>query len=98
MDDASPVVRREIDGLNAPVALAIDAGGRLLVVEHGLYDQATGFVAGSGRLSSVDLATGERRAILDGLTRPASVLVWDDGELVVSDLGGHLHFLTETAE
>ena len=96
--DAPPGLRGEIDGLNAPVALALDAGGRLLVLEHGLYDQATGFVEGSGRLSSFDVATGERRVILDGLTRPASVLVWDDGELVLSDLGGHLHFLTETAE
>jgi hypothetical protein len=28
------------------------------------------------------------------LTRPASVLVWDERRLIVSDLGGNLHFLT----
>jgi hypothetical protein len=83
-----------VDGLNAPVDLAFDADGRLLVLEHGLYDQATGFEPGSGRLLSVDSAAGDRRTILDGLTRPASILVWDDRRLVVSELGGNLYFLT----
>ncbi len=90
--------RTEADGLNAPVAVAFDADGRMLVVEHGLYDQSAGFIEGSGRLLSIDRATAERRVLLDGLTRPTSVLVWGRGEIVVSDLGGHLHFLTERAE
>lgn len=93
-DDGAPALRLEFEGLNAPVAIAFDTSGHVLVLEHGLFDQAAGFKTNSGRLLGIDRATGGRRIVLDGLTRPASVLVWDEGRLVVSELGGNLYFLT----
>jgi len=90
--------RLDVEGLNAPVSIAIDNDGDMLVLEHGTYDQWEGFRKGSGRLLRLDKMTGHRTVILDGLTRPVSVLVWDKRRLVVSELGGNLHFLTrETA-
>lgn len=88
----------DVEDLNAPVSIAIDSDGDMLVLEHGTYDQKEGFHKGSGRLLRLDKMTGRRTLILDGLTRPVSVLVWDERRLVVSELGGYLHFLTrETA-
>ncbi|MCA1367421.1 ScyD/ScyE family protein [Bradyrhizobium sp. BRP14] len=84
--------RIEAEGLNAPVAVAFDHNGAMLVLEHGTYDQSYGFAKGSGRLLRFG-GKGDREVILDGLTRPVSFLVWDGLQLVVSDLGGNLHFL-----
>ena len=84
----------EVEGLNAPVSLAVDDHGTMLVLEHGTYDQKEGFRKGSGRLLRLDETSGSRTVILDGLTRPVSVLVLDKRRLVVSELGGNLHFLT----
>jgi hypothetical protein len=92
--DTTPIVRRDLGGLNAPVALAFDEAGRLLVLEHGLYDQASGFRAASGRLLAADLNATTTTVVLDGLTRPASVLVIDNGTIAVSELAGNLHLLT----
>jgi hypothetical protein len=89
--------RMEVADLNAPVAIGF-ADGEVLVLEHGLYDQSAGFGEGSGRLLAVDVASGDRRMLLDGLTRPVSLLVEADGAFVVTALDGNLHFLTETAE
>jgi hypothetical protein len=88
--------KTEADGLNMPVGVAFDGTGRMLVLEHGTYDQATGFVAGSGRLVRVDRG-GARDVLLSGLTRPAAVLVIDDAHLAVSELGGALVFLGAAA-
>ncbi|MCW0000776.1 ScyD/ScyE family protein [Pararhizobium sp. YC-54] len=85
--------RLDIEGLNAPVSIAVDGDGDLLVLEHGTFDQKEGFRNGSGRLLKLDKMTGRQTVILDGLTRPVSVLVWDEQRLVVSDLRGNLHFL-----
>ncbi|WP_373414354.1 ScyD/ScyE family protein [Ensifer aridi] len=87
--------RLEAEELNAPVAVAFDHNGAMLVLEHGTYDQSHGFAKGSGRL--LRFGEGDREVILDGLTRPVSVLVWDGRQLVVSDLGGSLHFLRHRA-
>ncbi|WP_341487783.1 ScyD/ScyE family protein [Pararhizobium sp. A13] len=88
----------DVEGLNAPVSIAVAGDGDMLVLEHGTYDQKEGFRKGSGRLLKLDKMTGRQIVILDGLTRPVSVLVWDERRLVVSDLRGNLHFLTaETA-
>ncbi|MDK1492587.1 ScyD/ScyE family protein [Sinorhizobium sp. 7-81] len=84
----------DVGGLNAPVAIAFDADGGMLVLEHGRYGQKEGFLKGSGRLLKLDKTTGARQTILAGLTRPVSVLVWDERRLVVSELAGNLHFLT----
>lgn len=85
--------RLEAEGLNAPVAIAFEANGGILVLEHGVYDQQQGFAGGSGRLLRIDAATNTRSTILDDLTRPVAVLVWDERQLVVSDLAGNLHYL-----
>jgi len=83
----------EADNLNAPVDVAFEAPRAMLVLEHGAFAQATGWTAGSGRLLRLDLQTGKREVLLDGLTRPVSVLVFDRQLIVVSDLEGNLHFL-----
>ncbi len=95
--EVAPLARLELDGLNAPVDIAFDTDGRLLVLEHGVYRQGSGFQLESGRLLGVDLVKGERQVMLNGLTRPASIAVWDDDALIVSDLGGNLFFLTREA-
>ena len=83
----------DVSGLDAPVAVAW-LGGHLLILEHGTFDQASGFQPGTGRLIAFDDLHGRREVILDGLTRPASVLVWDDRRIVVSTLGDTIYFLT----
>ncbi|WEX74181.1 ScyD/ScyE family protein [Sinorhizobium numidicum] len=85
--------RADVQDLNAPVAIAFDSDGEMLVLEHGTYDQSQGFRKATGRLLKFEAMTGRRRIILDGLTRPVSVLVWNGEQLVVSDLSGNLHFL-----
>lgn len=86
--------RPDVEGLNAPVAIAFDADRQMLILEHGSYDQQQGFRPGSGRLLRFDKATGRRETVVDGLTRPVSILVWDAGQIVISELGGTLLFLT----
>ncbi|KRD60555.1 ScyD/ScyE family protein [Ensifer sp. ENS10] len=87
-------VRPDVEGLNAPVAIAFDDEGQMLILEHGLYDQQQGFRSGSGRLLRLDKATGRRETVVGGLTRPVSILVWDVRQIVISELGGTLLFLT----
>ena len=65
----------------------------MLVLEHGAFEQAGGWKAGSGRLISIDLSTGKREVVLAGITRPVSLLVIEPGAIAVSDLGGNLYFL-----
>lgn len=86
--------RTDIEGLNAPVSIAFDRDGGMLVLEHGTYAPKEGFRKESGRLLKLNKATPDREVILDGLTRPVSVLVWDERRLVVSELGGNLYFVT----
>lgn len=82
----------DVSGLNAPVDLAI-TGGKILILEHGLFDQASGFRPQSGRLIAFDDMYGGREVIVDGLTRPVSMLVSESGEIVISELGGTIYFL-----
>jgi len=84
--------RLDVEGLNAPLSIAFDNDGDMLVLEHGTYKE--GFLKGSGRLLKLNKITHDREIILDGLTRPVSVLAWDERRLVVSELGGNLYFLT----
>jgi hypothetical protein len=93
----APSARVEADDLNAPVDVVFDASGHMLVLEHGTFDQAGGWAPGSGRLLRMT-SDGGRETILDGLTRPVSVLTWDDRHLVVSALGEVLYFLTRNPE
>jgi hypothetical protein len=57
---------------------------------------AAGFVAGSGRLSIVDLQTGEPEPLLEGLDRPVTVLAAPNDEIYVSALSGHVYRLKRT--
>jgi len=86
--------RVEAVDLNAPVDVVFDPNGDMLVLEHGLFDPSSAWVSGSGRLLRIKPSTGAREVILDGLTRPVAVLIWDDRQLIVSELGGSLYFLT----
>ncbi|OWV97421.1 hypothetical protein ATY81_08280 [Rhizobium sp. R72] len=94
-DQSTPQI--EVEALNAPVSVAFDKGGEMLVLEHGTYDQKDGFRKASGRLLKFDKVGRERKTILEGLTRPVSVLVWDERRIVVSELGGNLHVLTRVS-
>jgi hypothetical protein len=89
-----PTPRPEAGGFNAPVDVAIAADGKLLVLEHGTYDQAEGFVEETGRLVSVNSATGERQVLVDRLTRPTSVLARPAGPIVLACLDGTLVFVS----
>ena len=60
--------------------------------------QSGAWVSGQRPAPSHRPSTGARQIILDGLTRPVSVLIWDDRHLVVSELGGSLYFLTRNPE
>ncbi|TIS88060.1 ScyD/ScyE family protein [Mesorhizobium sp.] len=87
--------RIEAVGLNAPVDVVFDAKGEMLVLEHGTFDQSDGWASGSGRLLGLDLVSGKRQVLLDGLTRPVDVLPFDNGAIVVSQLDGKLVFLKQ---
>ena len=90
-------VKVEAVDLNAPVDVSFATDGRLLVLEHGTFAEAAGFRPGTGRLLAIDGASGARQVLLDGLTRPAAVLVFDERTIVVSELGGALVFLKTSA-
>ncbi|CAN7611617.1 ScyD/ScyE family protein [Rhizobium sp. LjRoot258] len=91
-DQSTPQI--DVEALNAPVSIAFDNGGEMLVLEHGTYDQKEGFRKASGRLLKFNKKARERKVILKGLTRPVSVLVWDERRIVISELGGNLYVLT----
>jgi hypothetical protein len=91
--EASASARLEATDLNAPVDVAFQPDGHMLVLEHGAYDQSTGWASGSGRVVSIDLASGDRRVLVGGLTRPVGLLVFDVDQIVVSQLDGSLVFL-----
>ncbi len=80
--------RIEVRGLNAPIDVAFEPGGRLLILEMGRFAVGRGFLAGSGRLLRVDLATGAREALLAGLDRPVTVLPRPGGAAIVVQMSG----------
>jgi hypothetical protein len=96
-DDNSPPMRIEAAHFNAPVDVTFDTSGHMMVLEHGIYEEAAGFLPGSGRLLQVDLVTGRAEPIAEGLTRPVAVLALDENTIVVSALDGTLTFLKRTA-
>jgi hypothetical protein len=91
--EASASARIEAAGLNAPVDVAFDLQGNMLVLEHGTYNQSGGWASESGRVISIDLVSGERRVLVEGLTRPVGLLVFDADQIIVSQLDGSLIFL-----
>jgi hypothetical protein len=94
LDGDGAVPRTEVDDLDSPIDVEFAGSGELLVLEMGAFDMASGFVAGSGRLSIVDLATGKRQPLLDGLDRPVTILAAPDGSIYLSALSGHVYRLT----
>jgi len=94
-DRSTPQI--DVEALNAPVSIVFDKGGEMLVLEHGTYDQKDGFRKASGRLLKFNKGGRERKTILEGLTRPVSVLVWDERRIVISELGGNLYVLTRVS-
>ena len=80
--------RVEVSDLNAPTDVALDRDGRLLVLEYGRFEVGGSFAPGSGRLLRIDLASGKREVLLDGLTNPATVLPLSTGGYVVTQMGG----------
>ena len=82
--------RIEARELDAPTDVAFDEQGRLLVLEMGTFDLNQGFVPGTGRLLRIDLGTGVRTVLLDGLTRPVTVVPMDRGAVVVVQLSGDI--------
>lgn len=84
----------EAADLNAPIDIAFDTNGEMLVLEHGTFDQSGGWASGSGRLIELSI-DGNRQVLLDGLTRPVAVLPPDKGTIVVSQLDGTLIFLKQ---
>jgi hypothetical protein len=94
IDESDQQARIEVRGLNAPVDVALDHDGRLLVLEYGRFEIGGSYVGGSGRLLRVDLSTGQRTVLLDGLTTPATVLALSIGGYVVTQMGGPVLRLT----
>jgi len=90
------VPRMEVEGLDSPIDVEFTDDGDMLILEMGAFDMATGFVAGTGRLSIVDLRTGKPEPLLDGLDRPVTVLAAPDGDIYVSALSGHIYRLKRT--
>jgi sugar lactone lactonase YvrE len=64
------------EGLGAPVGLAMAGEGSVYVTE-----------VAAGRLSQVDLATGERRTVAEGLSGPEGLDVGVGGEVIVAEVG-----------
>ena len=82
--------RIEARDLNAPTDIAFDREGRLLVLEMGVFDMDKGFQPGTGRLLRIDLAAAERTVLLDGLTRPVTVVPMGGGAALVVQLSGDI--------
>jgi hypothetical protein len=88
-----PSARIEAVRLNAPIDVAFDSDGRMLVLEHGTFEPSATWVPASGRLLRINRATGERQSLVDGLDRPVGLLLLDHGQMAVSGLHGELMFL-----
>ena len=93
LEGDAPTPRTEVGGLDSPIDVEFTNDGHMLILEMGAFDMATGFVAGTGRLSAVDLRTGKPEPLLGGLDRPVTVLAAPNGEIYVSALSGHVYRL-----
>jgi hypothetical protein len=93
LEGDAPTPRTEVGGLDSPIDVEFTNDGHMLILEMGAFDMATGFVAGTGRLSAVNLRTGKPEPLLDGLDRPVTVLAAPNGEIYVSAISGHVYRL-----
>lgn len=98
MSEDSQDLRIEEQDLNSPVDVGFDETGHMVVLEHGTYEEGTGFVPGSGRLIRFDLSKGSRDVILEGLTRPVSLLSLDATTIAITCLDGKIIQLKRTAD
>jgi hypothetical protein len=89
--ETAAAARVETVDLNAPVDVAFDEDGGMLVLESGIYD---GESWGDGRLIHIDRAGKDRQTLVDGLKRPFALLVEDRDHIVISQLDGALVFLS----
>ncbi|HVO01994.1 MAG TPA: ScyD/ScyE family protein [Candidatus Cybelea sp.] len=97
LDGSEKMARREVIGLDAPVEAKFAADGRLLVLEMGAFDMnAQNFKAGDGRLTAIDLKTGDRKTLISGLDRPSALAVTPDGSVVVTALSGGIYRLSKS--
>ena len=87
------VPRTEVTGLDTPIDVKFTPAGDLLVLEMGAFDMTTGFLPATGKLSVIDLRTGGRERVLDGLDQPTGLLVIGNDEIYVSALSGHVYRL-----
>ncbi|HEY3145743.1 MAG TPA: ScyD/ScyE family protein, partial [Dongiaceae bacterium] len=67
------VPRTEVTGLDTPIDVKFTPAGDLLVLEMGAFDMTTGFLPATGKLSVIDLRTGGRERVLDGLDQPTGL-------------------------
>jgi hypothetical protein len=98
LKDKGSVPRTEVEGLDSPIDVEFTKDGKMLILEMGAFDMASGFVAGSGRLSILDPSEGKLQPLLEGLDRPVTVLAAPSGEIYVTALSGHVYRLTHTAQ
>ena len=80
--------RLEVKDLNTPIDVAFAADGRLLVLEMGVFDLDKGFLAGTGTLTAVDLATGASEVLASGLGLPVTVEPLPGGGAMVVQMAG----------
>ncbi len=90
--------RLEVTRLNAPIDLAFAADGRLLVLEMGRFDLERGFVAGSGRLTAIDLASGAREILASALDLPVTVVPLPAGGAAIAQMAGGIIRLARVAQ
>lgn len=83
--------RIEFRGLNAPIDLAFDEQGRLLILELGEFDlEEQRFRAGSGSLLSAELREHSIVKIKDGLNRPVTVVPISHQEFAIAEMDGRI--------
>jgi hypothetical protein len=97
LDANGSVPRAEVEGLDSPIDIEFTKDGRMLILEMGAFDMASGFVAGTGRLSILDPSEGKPQPLLEGLDRPVTVLAAPGGDIYVAALSGHVYRLAHTA-
>ena len=90
--DAAGNLRTVADKLDMPIGIAPAGDGSLWLLEFGAltptddcFTDLDGMQA-SGRLSRIDPASGEIRAVLDGLHFPAAMLPLPDGSLYITEV------------
>ena len=96
LDAKGSVPLTEVEGLDSPIDVEFTKEGRMLILEMGAFDMASGFIAGTGRLSILP-SDGKLQPLLEGLDRPVTILAAPGGEIYVAALSGHVYRLAHAA-